>query len=240
VGFSVLVLVAAIAAGSIASVAGFGIGSVLTPLLAVRLDMHTAVAAVSIPHLAGTALRFWLLRQHVNRRVLATFGLASGAGGLAGALLQSQASSGALKIVLAALLMFAALSEPTGLLRRIRLGRAAASAAGALSGLFGGLVGNQGGIRSAALLAFDVDKQSFVATATAIALIVDGVRMPVYAVTAGRDLADAWPLIAIATAGVLVGTVAGGRLLRRIPERAFRLIVAVLLLALAGWLVVRA
>ena len=237
--FTVLVLLASIAAGSIASVAGFGIGSILTPLLAVRLDMHTAVAAVSIPHLAGTALRFGLLRQHVNRPVLVTFGIASGAGGLAGALLQPQASNAALTWVLAALLMFAALAEPSGLLRRIQVGRAGAWAAGALSGVFGGLVGNQGGIRSAALLAFDVDKESFVATATAIALIVDGVRMPIYAVTTGRDLVGAWPLIATATAGVLIGTIAGGRVLRQIPERTFRLIVAVLLLALAGWLLAR-
>ena len=89
------------------------------------------------------------------------------------------------------------------------------------------------------MLAFDVPKEAFVATATAIALIVDGVRMPVYAVTTGRELIDAWPVMLIATAGVLIGTIAGSRLLRRIPERTFRRIVAVLLLALAAWLFVR-
>ena len=239
-GFAALVFVASFAAGAVASVAGFGIGSVLTPLLAVRLGMRTAVAAVSIPHLAGTALRFWFLRQHVDRRVLVTFGLASGGGGLLGALFQTRASNSMLTLLLAALLVFAAVSELSGMLRRIRLGRTGAWLAGALSGAFGGLVGNQGGIRSAALLAFDVDKSQFVATAAAIALIVDGARMPVYAVTAGSDLAAAWPLILVATAGVLTGTIAGGRLLRRIPERTFRRLVAVLLLALAAWLFSRA
>jgi uncharacterized membrane protein YfcA len=239
-GYDVLVFAASCAAGAIASVAGFGIGSVLTPLLAIRLGMRTAVAAVSISHLAGTALRFWLLRRHVDRRVLVTFGIASGLGGLAGALFQARASNSVLTLLLAALLSFAGLSELFGIVRAVRLGRAGAWVAGALSGLFGGLVGNQGGIRSAGLLAFDVEKTSFVATATAIALIVDGVRMPVYALTAGAELATAWPLIVIATVGVLAGTVAGGRLLRRIPDRVFRRIVAVLLLALAAWLFTRA
>jgi uncharacterized membrane protein YfcA len=55
-------------AGTIASVAGFGIGSVLTPLLAVRAEAKLAVAAVSIPHVVGTAVRFWLLRGDVDRR----------------------------------------------------------------------------------------------------------------------------------------------------------------------------
>lgn len=35
---------------------------------------------------------------------------------------------------------------------------------------------NQGGIRTAALLGFDVPKEEFVATATAIGLFVDGAR----------------------------------------------------------------
>ncbi len=65
----------------------------------------------------------------------------------------------------------------------MKFGRTAAWIAGALSGMFGGLVGNQGGIRSAALLGFDLKRDEFVATATAIALLVDVFRMPVYAAT---------------------------------------------------------
>ncbi len=84
-GLGALVFAAAVAAGAVASVAGFGIGSILTPLLAWQVGTRLAVAAVSIPHVAGTALRFWRLRGHVDRRVLLSFGLASAAGGLVGA-----------------------------------------------------------------------------------------------------------------------------------------------------------
>src|SRR5262245_49157881 len=89
----------AIAAGGIAAVTGFGIGSLLTPLFAVRYDMRLAVAAVSIPHAVATALRLWILRRNVDRRVLQSFGLMSAAGGLAGALLQRAASGRGLTIV---------------------------------------------------------------------------------------------------------------------------------------------
>jgi uncharacterized membrane protein YfcA len=238
-GFLAAAFGAAVAAGSIASIAGFGIGSLLTPLVALRSDMRVAVAAVSIPHVIATALRFWLLRGHLDRRVFVRFGIASAAGGLAGALLQSRASNASLGIVLAALLILAAVSELFGLARRIRFGAGAAWIGGALSGVFGGLVGNQGGIRSAALLGFDLEKQSFVATATAVALLVDLARMPVYVASTGAALWPVAPLIAVMTVGVLVGTVAGGRLLRRIPEPVFRRLVAILLLGLAGWLLVR-
>ena len=46
--FATLLAAASIAAGAIASVAGFGIGTVLTPVFAVRVDMKLAVAAVAV------------------------------------------------------------------------------------------------------------------------------------------------------------------------------------------------
>ena len=160
-----------------------------------------------------------------------------GASGLAGALLHADASNRALGVVLGCLLLFVGFSELSGFMQRVRLGRRAALVAGAVSGAFGGLVGNQGGIRSAALLAFEGDKDTFVATATAVALVVDGARMPVYLATEWAALAAIWPLIAIAAAGVVAGTFAGRRALARVPETAFRRVVAGLLLALGGWMI---
>lgn len=230
---------AAIVAGGVAALAGFGIGSVLTPLFAIRVDAKLAVAAVAIPHVAGTALRFWRLRRRVDRRIFAWFGATSAAGGLLGALLHAWASSRTLAIVFGALLLFVGLSELTGLMARVRLGRRAAWAVGALSGMLGGMVGNQGGIRSAALLAFEADKQAFIATATAVGLVVDAARLPVYLAGEWSRLSRLWPWIAIATAGVLLGTIGGMRVLPHVADRTFRRVVAVLLLALGAWMVLR-
>jgi uncharacterized membrane protein YfcA len=226
---------AAVVAGAVASMAGFGIGSVLTPLLALRVGTKVAVAAVSIPHVIGTAVRFWRLRGHVDGRVFLWFGITSAAGGLSGALLHAYASSRALAIVFGCLLLFVGISELTGLMKRVRFGRGAAWIAGAVSGMFGGLVGNQGGIRSAALLAFDLDKTAFVATATAIGLVVDAARMPVYAYAEAAAISTIVPLIVVAAVGVVVGTLTGTRLLARVPEPTFRRVVAFLLLALGAW-----
>jgi uncharacterized membrane protein YfcA len=231
-GLGTLVLVAAVVAGAVASVAGFGIGSILTPLLAWQAGTKFAVAAIAIPHLAGTALRLWRLRGHIDRRVLLTFGLASAVGGLTGALLHGYANSPALAIVLGILLVFAGVMGLTGLSERLRFRGAWAWLAGAASGAFGGLVGNQGGIRSAALLGFGLSKESFVATATAIALVVDAVRMPVYFAGQWQELAEAWPVVTLAVVGVVVGTLVGERVLRRVPEPVFRRLVSALILAL--------
>ena len=237
--FALIIAVGSILAGAIASIAGFGIGSVLTPLFAVRVGTQLAVATVSIPHLFATALRFWRLRAHVNRRALGSVGLTSAVGGLAGALLHTYSSNRSLAIVFGVLLLFVGVSELTGLARRMRFGGPVAWIAGAISGVFGGLVGNQGGIRSAALLGFDLDRQAFVATATAIGLVVDGARMPVYFATQMAAIARVWPLVLIATVGTLAGTMLGVRTLRRIPETVFRRVVAILLLLLGTYMLLR-
>jgi uncharacterized membrane protein YfcA len=104
--------------------------------------------------------------------------------------------------------------------------------AGALSGGLGGLVGNQGGIRSAAMLGFNVPKESFVATATAIALFVDAARLPVYLAGEWRDIFALWPLVLAATGAVVLGTAVGTPVLRRLPTHLFRRILSVLLILL--------
>lgn len=222
----VIVGLVSLVAGAVASVVGFGIGSLLTPTLGISLGTKLAVAAVSIPHAMGTALRFLIVRKHINRTVLKQFGIASALGGLTGALLHASASNRMLTIALGVLLISTGLSEWTGFLRRIHPGKAGAWIGGLLSGVFGGLVGNQGGVRSAALLTFDLPPGAFIATATAIGLIVDAARMPVYLVTDWRDLANIPGLIALSAGGVLIGTIAGQRLLRIIPRRLFGSIVA--------------
>jgi hypothetical protein len=101
-------------------------------------------------------------------------------------------------------------------------------------------VGNQGGIRAAALLGFDVQREAFVATATAVALIVDGARIPVYLATQGAEIAPHWPLVLLLAIGAVTGTLLGGRLLRRMDESVFRRVVGVLLLVLGAYTLARA
>jgi uncharacterized membrane protein YfcA len=218
--------------GAIASVTGFGIGSTLTPLVTYRTGAKLAVAMVSIPHFAGTAVRLWRLRQDINYQVLWTFGIMNAVGGLGGAVLHHYVQSSIVRIVFGSLLVFAGIMGLSNLAERMRLGGWSAWAAGIISGGLGGFSGTQGGIRAAALFGFDLPKEAFVATATATALLVDLARMPVYLWSEWDGITRVWPLILAAAAGVLLGTLIGERVLRRIPEQAFRKVVSGLILLL--------
>jgi uncharacterized membrane protein YfcA len=169
--------------------------------------------------------------------VLLSFGLASAAGGLCGALLHGWLTSPVLAVLLGVLLLAAGLLELTGMGRRLRFPGVWAVVAGVASGAFGGLVGNQGGIRSAALLRFDLGPRALVATATASGMLVDAARLPVYLATSGGEMLERWPTILLLTTGVVAGTFLGAPMLRTLPELAFRRAVSVLLIGLGMALV---
>jgi uncharacterized membrane protein YfcA len=235
----VLLLPVAIFAGGVAAIAGFGIGSLMTPLLAVEFGTRTAVLLVAIPHAAATGLRLWLLRADVDRRVLLTFGTASFLGGLVGALFLTVFASRTMGIILGVLLIFSGLGGLTGLTARMRIPPGPwAVAAGVASGAFGGLVGNQGGIRAAALLQFGLSPAATVATATGIAMAVDVARLPIYLAVGDSEILANWPYVVVGVVGVVVGTLLATPLLRRLPEATFRRSVFALIAALGVLLLV--
>lgn len=166
--FLMAIALASFAAGAVAAVSGFGIGSLLTPLFAIQVGTKLAVAAISIPHFVATALRLCIMRKHVDCRLLLSFGLMSAGGGLAGALLHTRANSPAFTIVFGGLLIFSGAMGLSGGSKRLKFEGWLACVAGAISGVLGGMVGNQGGIRSAAMLGYEVPRHAFVATATAV------------------------------------------------------------------------
>ena len=227
-----LMLIVGIAAGAVAAVSGFGIGSLLTPAFAIYTGTKLAIAAAAIPHLLGSALRVWILRKDIDYKILWGFGIASAVFGLTGALLHNFIGGRMLTFMFGVILVFAGGMGITGLAEKMQFKGAAAWAAGAFSGFLGGMVGNQGGIRSAAMLGLNVPKRAFVATASAVSIMVDGVRIPVYIANQSEKLLGIWPYIAGAGAAVIIGTLAGQKLLTFIPERFFKRVVAAIVLFL--------
>ncbi len=223
--------------GATASVVGFGIGSLLTPLLASRYGTDVAVAAVTVPHALATALRCWRLRASIDRTVLVRFGLVSAAGALAGALLYTRLGPTALTGILGGLLLLTSAAQLTGWARRWQPHGPLVTLFGLTSGFFGGVAGNQGGLRAAALITFQLSPAAFVATAAATGLMVDAARTPVYLWSSGAQLVPLAMPIAMASAGVLIGTLVGERALLGLSRRRFGEIVGVAIGLLGVWLI---
>lgn len=235
----ITLFILAIIGGATAAIAGFGIGSLLTPFVLAVSGATTAVAIVAIPHAVATALRCWRLRRSIDWPVVRSFGLLSAAGGLAGAALFARLSDTAITRALGALLVATAIAGLSGWTSKVAPNRAVSGALGVASGVFGGLAGNQGGLRAAALMLYRLAPAAFVATSTATGLLVDAARMPVYVVRSWTDIAHSTLPIAVMTAGVVIGTLVGERALFGLDPKRFRLLVSALIGILGAWMLTK-
>jgi uncharacterized protein len=238
--FDLAVVVVGLLSGATASIVGFGIGSMLTPLLAMQLGTDVAIACVALPHAVATALRCWRLRHHIDQIVLWRFGLLSAGGGLVGALVYAVISAPALTRVLGGLLILTAIAQLTGWSRQWKPQGGSVALLGFGSGFFGGIAGNQGGLRAAALSAFPLSPSAFVATSTAAGLLVDAARTPVYLYLAGPTMLHFWRPIVVASAGVVVGTILGERVLLGMSRERFGTAIGSAVGILGLWLLFRA
>lgn len=225
-----ITLVITFLASTLTLLTGFGVGTVLTPTFMLFYDIKTAVLLVAVVHLANNILKFGLFMQHIDKTVLWRFGLISIAGALAGSLLQGAFQAVIVKYALGMFLVVSGIGEFTSKDWSLKLPRKFDILGGFFSGLMGGLIGNQGAIRSAYLLNYNLSKEAFIATATSIAIVIDLSRIPIYFYGRSETIREAAPTLLIATSVAFSGTLLGRHLLKKISFEHFRKTVAACLI----------
>ncbi len=205
---------------------GFGLGTVLTPVFTIFYDVKLAVLMVAIVHLLNNVFKLYLFRAHIDFGIIRRFGLLSIAGAFLGAVLQFYMHGGPLKVFLGVVLVILGGIELVPTRKKLILPKKVDFLGGFSSGVLGGLIGNQGAIRSAYLLNYQISKEAFIASATLIASIIDITRIPIYLTSHRQELAAEWAHIAWVVATAYCGTLVGKRLLKRIDLGTFKKIVA--------------
>jgi uncharacterized membrane protein YfcA len=221
-----LLAAAAFVVAALAVATGFGLAAALTPLFLLAYDIKLAVVLVAVVHLANGLFRLALYRPHTDWRIVTRFGLASIAGALAGAWLQRRAADPALEIGFGVLLIVLGIVALAPTEKSWQFPPAIDQLGGFLSGLLGGLAGNQGALRSGYLLNYGLGKEAFIATGTAIGCLIDLTRLPVYLWNYGAELAGNWAPLAGVVAAAWAGTFVGKGVVSRLPLVWFRRIVA--------------
>ena len=245
--YLVISLVSLLAAG-ITLFSGFGLGTVLTPVFALFFPLPVAVACTAVVHLANNLFKLALVGSGADKSVAWRFGLAALGGSLVGAWILGQLTQVAplyvyrlhhqdheitlVKLVIAILIIGFAIGELLPQRSQRTFAPHYLPLGGALSGLFGGISGHQGALRSAFLIKANLSKEAFIATGVVCAVIVDLARLPLYAaqflqpeLLAGKL---GW-LILTATLTAFLGSYLGARLVHKITLRAVQRIVAVAL-----------
>jgi uncharacterized membrane protein YfcA len=143
-------------------------------------------------------------------------------------------------ILMGALIVGFALVDLLPIFERLRFDPKYLPVGGLLSGLFGGISGHQGALRSAFLIQTGLSKEAFIGTGVVCAVAVDLVRISTYSSIALRE--DLWSLsgegparlLVTATVAAFLGSFLGAKLMHKVTLAAVRRLVGTLLLLLGG------
>lgn len=211
---------------------GFGVGTIMMPVMALFFDVKVAILLAAIVHIFNNISRIVLYYRNLRWDIVSRFGVVSIVGAFVGSFAQLYVDSSWLKNGVGLFLaLFALLSLRPGLINW-KLPAVIDIAGGFLSGLIGGLIGNQGAIRSLYLLNYKLEKQELIVSAALIAVVIDLTRIPVYAYANYRYLTDNFLLLALVILASIAGTLIGSRILPQVSSELFKriILVAVLLL----------
>lgn len=213
----------------VGTMAGFGSSTVFLPFALLFVDFNTALILVGVSHLFGNLGRIAFFRRGLDWKLLREFGLASLLFAVLGASLTALVSPDALKLVLGVFIFAFSTASLAERLPGLPARGATAVAGGAASGFFAGLIGTGGALRGTFLAAFRLPKEKYIATAAAIAIATDLTRIPIY--LAANGLAWRYVLyVPVLLFTALGGSYVGKRIVDRVPQRAFRVVVLLALL----------
>ncbi|MBI4132954.1 MAG: sulfite exporter TauE/SafE family protein [Candidatus Sungbacteria bacterium] len=225
---SLLTLIASI----IGTVTGFGISTTMVQVLAFWLPLPLALLVAGIVHAANDVWKMLLFRSGLRWRLALLFGVPGIAAAWAGASLvfsvDPEPLKAALGIMIAAYAIFL-LIKPAF---KIKPTPTAAVVGGAFSAFIIALLGVGGPIRSAVLAAFNLPAAAYIATIGMASLFVDVTRIGVYLASGTALTGNLLYGMPIFIAATFAGAAIAKRIVGRIPQRSFRSVVAVFLIAI--------
>jgi uncharacterized membrane protein YfcA len=251
---------AAFFASTMSFYSGFGLGTLLMPVLAVFFPLPVAIAATAVVHGSNNLFKIIMVGIKADKDLVLKFGLPAIAAAFAGAwalhlftavsgaivydynLLGRVASVTPLKVLLALLMLGFAAVDMHPALKDMRFDRKYLPLGGLLSGFFGGLSGHQGALRSAFLVKTGVTPEAFVATNAVIGFMVDLARLLIYAYALfflgdahGFDGLPAG-VVAAATAASVAGVLLGLKTLHKVTISSVQALTGAMLATIAVFL----
>ena len=177
---TILIVVVAFIAAALTVPAGFGLSTMLTPVVLFVMDPHEAIAVVAIVHGAHNAAKYYSLKIHVDFEAIKHYGIWLVIGAIIGALLQNMVPQEPLLILIGCFLIILPILTLSEDWTGYKIPEANDRIGGFGSGFMGGLSGHQGALRAMFLSRRLTNKMSFAATASILALCVDLTRIPIY------------------------------------------------------------
>lgn len=216
-------------ASIIGTFSGFGISTIMIPVIVLFYPLPFALLFVAVIHLFGDFWKVIFFKKGANWRIILLFGIPGIVFSYLGASLSLDVPDIILKRLLGVFLLiyvFYLLRKPAW---KVPANDRTSIAGGTLSGFFAGIFGVGGAIRSAFLAAFNLQKEIYIFTSGMIALFIDVTRISRYFAGGTRLPREMAVLLILLVPLSLAGAYIAKRIINKVPQKFFRNIIAVLL-----------
>tara|TARA_B100001175_G_C19486146_1_gene629896 strand:+ start:58 stop:828 length:771 start_codon:yes stop_codon:yes gene_type:complete len=244
-----IIAIVAFLAALLTFFSGFGLGTILTPVMLIFFPPEIAISLTGIVHFSNNIFKLSIIGKQFNKEVLIKFGIPAVLFAFVGSyalffisndslftynLLGNNMNVSYLQFIIAIILIAFALIDLMPFFKKLKFNKSILPVGGILSGFFGGLTGNQGALRSAFLIKMDLDKTVFIATTVVISFFVDITRIGVY-ISNIKDfeISNYVVLGLAATLSAIIGSYIGFKSLKKITLNYIRNLVAVMILLIA-------
>lgn len=227
----ILLAFTALFASTLAAVTGFGGAAVLLPVLVAVFGIREAIPILTVAQLIGNGSRVWFNRLEVNWKVVAWFAIGGVPMALLGGYLFAKAPLSALTRLLGAFLLLIVVWRHVRPRPPHSFPVAAFAGIGAGASFLSALLGSVGPLMAPFFLAYGLLKGAYIGTEALSTVAMHITKLVAYRQSNVLTLNGA--VIGLALGPVMIlGSWLGKRIVDRLPERVFILIIeAVLIVA---------
>ncbi|MBI2998538.1 MAG: sulfite exporter TauE/SafE family protein [Deltaproteobacteria bacterium] len=227
----------ALVASTLAAVAGFGGAAVLLPILVVVYGVRDAIPILTVAQLIGNGSRVWFNRRQLAFPVVGWFALGGIPAALIGGVLFASAPLSFLKRLLGIFLLATVVYRHIGRSSAFRPSLRGFAAIGAIFSFLSALLGSVGPLMAPFFLAYGLVKGAYIGTEAFATVVMHIAKLAAYGGASILTLKGVTAGLALGPI-MIFGSFIGKKILDRIPERFFVLIIeATLIIAGLGFLI---
>ena len=214
----------------IGTISGFGSSILFVPIASLFFDFKVVLGITALFHVFSNISKIVLFRQGIDKNIAIKLGIPAVIFVIIGAILNKYISQKEIELLMSILLVLLSLFLLIYSDKTLSQTNSSLVGGGAVSGFLAGLIGTGGAIRGLTLMAFNLEKNIFIATSALIDLGVDSSRAFIYFLNGyiHQEFFFTIPFLLIIS---IAGTWIGKKIIHYIPQALFRYIVLIVIIA---------
>jgi uncharacterized membrane protein YfcA len=225
----ILISLVALAASSLAGVTGFGGAAVLLPALVAVFGVREAIPILTVAQLIGNGSRAWFNRRELDWRVVLWFAIGGVPMAFLGGLLFAKTPLAALTRGLGVFLLLVVVWRHAKPRTQRKFPIQAFAGIGATASFLSALLGSVGPLMAPFFLAYGLVKGAYIGTEALATVVMHVTKLVAYRQTA--VLTKSGVLVGLLLAPIMIlGSFLGKRIVDKLPEKVFVLLIEVVLI----------